>query len=124
MPEHPTIDIASANMRKRNAVTHALLNSITNINLILLQEPWFNQIGTARKDEACEGIDVLGRVASLAWDVIYPGLDKEKCSKVMAYAWKLTQSTRDTLHYIVVPHLDVCSHPTVQVPDLNFNNER
>ena len=78
MPEHPTVNIASANMRKRNAVTHALLNSITNTNLILLQEPWYDQIGTARKDGAREGIDVLGGVASPAWDIIYPGLDREK----------------------------------------------
>ena len=111
-------------MQKCNAVTHALLNNITNANLILLQKLWFDQISTARKDGACKGIDVLRRVASPAWNIIYPGLDKKKCPKVMAYMPKLTQSTQDTPHYTVVLHLDVCSHPAVQVLDFNFNNER
>ena len=63
-----------------------LLNSIDNTHLILIHEPWFNQIGTARKDEACEGIDVLGGVAAPAWDILYPGVGKDKRPKVMAYA--------------------------------------
>jgi len=65
-------------MRKRNAVTHALLNSINDTHLILLQEPWFDQIGTARKDDVREGVDVLGGVAAPAWDIIYPNHGKDK----------------------------------------------
>ncbi len=73
-------------MRKRNAVTHALLNSTNDTDLILIQEPWFNQIGTARKDDAREGVDVLGGVAAPTWDILYPGLGKDKPPKTMAYA--------------------------------------
>jgi hypothetical protein len=111
-------------MRKRNAVSHALLNSITNTHLVLLQEPWFNHIGTARKDDARDGIDVLGGVASPAWDIIYPGFSVDKRPKVMAYARKQTRHTRDTTHFTVVPRIDVCPHPTVQVLDLVFDNEQ
>jgi endonuclease/exonuclease/phosphatase family metal-dependent hydrolase len=120
MPAQPSINIASANMRKRNAVTHALLNSINDTDLILIQEPWFNKIGTARKDDAREGVDVMGGVASPAWDILYPGFGKDKPPKTMAYARKRTQGTA---HYTVVPHLDICSHPTVQILDLIFDNE-
>ncbi len=60
----PYIEIALVNMWKRNAVTHTLLNSAGKTNIILLQEPWYNKIGTARKDLACEGTDTLGGVAS------------------------------------------------------------
>ena len=41
------ITIASVNMQKQNAVTHALLNSDININIFLIQEPWYDTIGTA-----------------------------------------------------------------------------
>jgi len=90
-------------MRKRNAVSHALLNSINSTDLILIQEPWFNQIGTARDNNTREGVDVLGGVASPAWDIIYLGLDKDKPPKVMTYARKQTQGTSGTVHFTVVP---------------------
>jgi hypothetical protein len=73
MPVHPPILIASANMRKHNAITHALLNSDTKTYLMLIQEPWYDTIGTARKDNAGNGVDMLGGVASPAWDIHYPG---------------------------------------------------
>jgi hypothetical protein len=111
-------------MRKRNAVSHALLNSITNTNLILLQEPWFNRIGTMREDNAREGVDVLGGVTSPAWDIIYPSSDKDKPPKVMAYVRKQTQDTLNATHFTVVPRLDVCPHPTVQVLDVIFDKEQ
>ena len=78
--------IASVNMRKRNAVTHALLNTNENAHIILIQEPWYNKIGTARKDNAKQGADVLGGVASPAWEPLYPGAPEGKAPKVMAYA--------------------------------------
>jgi hypothetical protein len=124
MPAQPHIQIASANMRKRNAVTHALLNSITNTHLILLQEPWFNRIGTARNDNTREGEDVLGGVSAPGWDIVYPGFRKDKPPKVMAYARKQAQGTRDTTHFTVVPRLDTCSHPSVQVLDVILDNEQ
>jgi len=65
------ITIASVNMRKRNAVTHALLNSAQDTNLLLIQEPWFDTIGTARKDTSRQGVNVLGGVASPTWEILY-----------------------------------------------------
>ena len=121
MPAHPPIHIVSANMRKRNEASHALLNITNKAHLILIQEPWFNRIGTARKDDAREGIDVLGGVAAPAWNIVYPSFDKDKKPKVMAYVRKQTQGTT---HFTVVPRVDVCSHPTVQVLDVILDTEK
>ena len=70
--------IMLVNMHKCNAVTHALLNFASHAHLILLQEPWFNKIGTARHDNAREGIDILGGVAAPAWDPFYPTLKPDQ----------------------------------------------
>jgi hypothetical protein len=53
-------------MQKCNAVTHAMLNHASHTHLLLIQEPWYNRIGTARQDNAQEGINVLGGAASPA----------------------------------------------------------
>ena len=117
------ICIASVNMRKRNAVTHALLNSNNNAHLILIQEPWFDKIGTARKDGTREGVDVLGGAACKKWELIYPGHTEGQTPKVMAYARKPTQLPTKVPRFTVVPRLDVCSHPTLQVLDIVFDDE-
>jgi hypothetical protein len=70
----PYIEIASVNMWKCNTVTHALLNSAGKTNILLLQEPWYDKIGTARKDSAQEGVDALEGVAFPVWEVLYPGI--------------------------------------------------
>ena len=67
MSAHPPVLIVSVNMRRRNAVTHALLNSDNKTHLMLIQEPWFDTIGTARKDNARNGADVLGGCYVHSW---------------------------------------------------------
>lgn len=116
--------IASVNMRKRNAVTHALLNSNNNAHLILIQEPWFDKIGTARKDDARQGVDVLGGVACPKWELTYPGLADGQQPKVMAYSRKPTQRPTNTPRFTVVPRIDICSHPTLQVLDVVFDDNK
>src|SRR6266478_3227465 len=118
------IEIASVNMRKRNAITHALLNSATQTNIFLIQEPWYNKIGTTRKDDAREGIDTLGGVASPGWEIIYPGLTEGQKPKVMAYARKQVRNTNQPSTLSIVPRLDICSHPCIQVLDIIHNNEQ
>ncbi len=124
MAVHPPILIASVNMRKHNAVTHALLNSDNKTHLMLIQEPWFNTIGTARKDDARQGVDILGGASSPAWEIHYPGLMEGQHPKVMAYSCKQPQNDRDTTYFTVVPQSDICSHPTIQILDLIFEKEQ
>ncbi len=73
-------------MCRRNAVTHALLNNNAHTNLFLIQEPWFDTIGTTRNDSAHQGMDVLGGVASPGWEIIYPAIPKGLWPKVMTYS--------------------------------------
>ena len=121
MAAHPTINIASLNMRKRNATTHALLNSDNNSHLILIQEPWYDTIGTARKDTARQGIDTLGGVASPAWEILYPSLKEGQRPKVMAYTRK---QTTDAPAFTVVQRPDICAHPDIQVLEVILDNEK
>jgi hypothetical protein len=123
MPAQPPIIIASANMRKRNAATHALLNSNDTAQLLLIQEPWFGRIGTAREDNARQGTDVLGGVAAQSWELVYPGYTEGQRPKVMAYARKPSQRATNVPRFSVVPRLDVCSHPTLQVLDIVFDDD-
>jgi hypothetical protein len=121
MAAHNPLVIASVNMRKRNATTHALLNSNTTDNLILIQEPWFDKIGTARKDNEQQGVDVLGGVASPAWEILYPSFKGKQRPKVMAYARKHNPGAP---HFSAVPRLDLSTHPTLQIIDVVFDNEK
>jgi hypothetical protein len=113
MSAHPKMNIALVNMRKRNAVTHALLNSANNTHLLLIQEPWYNIIGTARKDTARQGVDVLGGVASPAWEILYPSTTKGQRPKTMAYIRKSIANDPNTPTFTVVLRLDICAHPMV-----------
>ncbi len=123
MAVHDHIVIASVNMRKRNAVTHALLNSDRHTNLFLIQEPWFDTIGTTRKDSERQGVDVLGSIASPAWEVIYPGIPEGLKPKTMAYARKWALNPRCDPPFTIVPRLDISSHPCLQVLDIVFDQE-
>jgi hypothetical protein len=88
MVAQPPIALVSLNMHRRNTATHALLNSDEYTNLFLIQELWFDTIGTARLDSACQGVDILGSVSSLGWEILYPAIPKGSWAKVMAYAHK------------------------------------
>ena len=60
-----------------NASTHSLLNSNTTDHIIFMQEPWFACMGTARCNNQCKGVDVLGTAANPKWEIIYPATCKE-----------------------------------------------
>jgi len=123
MAVQPPIVVASVNMRKRNAVTHALLNSDLGTNLFLIQEPWFDTIGTARKDTARQGVDVLGGVASPGWEVIYPNIPEGRRPKVMAYARRRTANPQFDRPFSTVPRLDLSTHQCLQVLDVILDEE-
>ena len=118
-----SIVIASVNMHKRNTVTHALLNSDNNTNIFLLQEPWFDTIGTACKDTACQGVDMLGGIASHNWEVIYPNIPTGAWPNVMAYNQQRASSPHNHPHFTLAPCLNVSSHPCLQVLNVIFNED-
>ena len=82
------IEIMSMNMARRNAAMHTLLNMDTQYSLILVQEPWFSRIGTARSDGNPDGESILGGVAPPGWEAFHPVLQKGATAKVMIYKRK------------------------------------
>lgn len=116
------INIASVNMRRRNAVTHALLHSSPVDQVILIQEPWYSQIGTTRKDDARDGAAVLGGVNSPGWELHYPATTENKQAKVMAYTRKRSWEGVDSpAFFTATSRLDLCAHPCVMILDLTFD---
>jgi ribonuclease HI len=121
MAVHNPIDIASVNMRRRNAITHALLNSDSRTDIYLIQEPWFDTIGTARQDTSRQGVDILGGVSSPGWEILYPAIPKGLRPKVMTYVRKHNPTASMIPPFTVVPRIDVSDHPCVQVMDVVFD---
>ena len=116
------VNIASVNMCRRNAVTHALLHSSPVDQVILIQEPWFNRIGTTRKDDEKEGVDVLGGVNSPGWEIHYPSIDGGKRAKVMAYTRKRSwEGINSPAFFTASSRLDLCTHPCVMILELSFD---
>jgi hypothetical protein len=97
------VNILFVNMCCHNAASHCLLNTNTKADLIMVQEPWFDRIGTSCLDSDPEGVDILGGIANPNWDCIYPKMTcRERC-KVMAY--QCISST----HFNVTNHIDLTS---------------
>ena len=71
------ICIISVNMRRRNAAFSAFLQT-TDFDIVLVQEPWFHPIRTARSDFDPEGAEVLGTIQNdqfLTYLPIHSGTD-------------------------------------------------
>jgi hypothetical protein len=66
-------------------VSHSLLITNTKVDLIMVQEPWYDRISTSHSDTDPEGVNILGGVANPKWDCIYPKINHGKRCKVMAY---------------------------------------
>lgn len=116
------INVASVNMRKRNVITHALLNSSPVDQVILIQELWYNKIGTTWKDDAKDGIDALGGVSSPGWEIHYLAITENKKAKVMAYTRKCSwEGINSPAIFTATSRLDICAHPCVMVLDLTFD---
>ena len=110
-------------MRRRNAMTHALLHSSPMDHLILIQEPWFDRIGTVRKDTAKDSVDVLGGVASPGWETHYPAIPDVGVAKVMAYTCKRSwEHTNSPALFSATTRRDLCTHPCIMIIDLSFDD--
>ena len=110
MPD--AIKVMSVNMACRNATMHTLLNINSQFHLILVQEPWFSRISTARADGNPDGETILGGVASPGWEAFHPVLEKGQTAKVMLYKRK-----RATF-FNVVARPDLAAHNCLQIIDV------
>ena len=116
------INIASVNMHGRNAATHALLHSSPTDQVILIQEPWYDQIGTKRKDDVRDGVAILGGANSPGWEIHYPATTKEKRAKVLAYTCKRSwEGVNTPTCFTAVSRVDLCAHSCILILDLTFD---
>ena len=116
------INIASVNMRRRNAVSHALLHTSPVDQVILIQEPWYGQIGTTRKDDAKDGAAVLGGVNSPGWEIHYPATTGNTQAKVMAYTRKRSwEGVNSQALFTAASRPDLCAHPCIMILELTFD---
>jgi hypothetical protein len=108
------IQIMCVNMRWSNKLTHALLASNPPADIILVQEPWYNHIGTRRSDTNPSGMDSLGSVASPQWNLIYPNIANPATTraKVLAYTQK------NSPLFSPSSCLNLIAHPSLQILDI------
>ena len=119
------INIASVNMRRRNAVTHALLHASPVDQVMLIQEPWYDRIGTTRKDDVRDGAAVLGGVNSPGWEIHYPSTAGNTQAKVMAYTRKRSwEGVNSQALFTASSRLDLCAHPCVMILELTFDETK
>jgi endonuclease/exonuclease/phosphatase family metal-dependent hydrolase len=109
-------------MRQSNALMHALLASNPPADIILVQEPWYDHIGTHHSDTNPFSMEALGSIASPQWNLIYSNITDPTTTraKVLAYTQK------NTPLFSPSSHLDLIAHPSLQIldfitPDTNFH---
>jgi hypothetical protein len=110
------IHILFVNMHHRNVATHSLLNTNSKVDIIMVQEPWFDRISTTRLDTNPEGVDNLGGVANPKWDCLYPKTNCSERYKVMAYC------CITSMHFNVTNHLDLSSCHHILTLDLHLGS--
>ena len=116
--------IASINMRRRNTAMHTLLATNDDDDILLVQEPWFNPVGTARCDSAINGRDVLGGAAHPKWELHYPFFTHDQRAKVMIYSRihdRAHPFRRNKLQ--VTARKDLAPHPSVLIVDVRAGSQ-
>lgn len=116
--------IASVNMRHRNAAMHTLLATNDTDDILLVQEPWFNPVGTAHCDSNFNGQDVLGGTAHPKWELHYPFFTHKQRAKVMVYACihdRYHPFWRNKLR--VTACKDLTQHPSILIVDVHMGSQ-
>jgi hypothetical protein len=98
---------------------HALLNNNVEDDLLCVQEPWFNPVGTTRCDDKIQGKDVMGGAANPKWQVAYPSITNGQRAKVMSYIqlhdWVAKFKPN---HCQLIVRNDLASHPCLLITDI------
>jgi Endonuclease-reverse transcriptase len=101
-------------MRRCNVASHTLLNTNPNVDIILVQELWFDKIGTTHSDVDPNGVDILSGAANPKWDCIYPKVKQGVRCKVMAYQ-RISAS-----HFNVTNRVDLTSNHHILTLDIHL----
>jgi hypothetical protein len=100
---------------------HALLNDNNEDDLLCVQEPWFNPVGTARCDNMIQGKDVLGGAANPKWRLAYPSFTNGQRAKVMTYIrlHDCFSKFKPNLCQLIVRN-DLVTHPCLLITDIRI----
>jgi hypothetical protein len=98
------VNILFVNMRCCNMATHTLLNTNSDADIILIQEPWYGKFGMMCLDMNPEGVKVLGGVANPKWDCLYPRVVCDEYCKVIAYRHIASSHFNITNKYDLAPN--------------------
>ena len=112
------IRIMSVNMRRRSAITHALLQN-SPVDILLIQEPWHGKVQTARSDSSPEGIEVRGATYNNQWDVFLPSLKPGDTCRVATYIRSSLSASATIFNQLTHP----CASPSSLITDLVFPTE-
>ena len=112
-------------MRRRNNGTHTLLNANDSDDILLIQEPWFGEIGVERNDLLAQGASVLGGAANPSWNLHYPYYTDTQRAKVMTYVRIHDRSHIFKPNYFrATARRDLCAHPCILISDILINQRR
>jgi hypothetical protein len=98
---------------------HALLNNNGEDDLLCVQEPWFNPVGTARCDNKIQGKDVLEGAANPRWRLTYPSITNSQRAKVMTYIRLHDRVAKFKPSFCqMIVRNDLASHPCLLITDI------
>ena len=98
---------------------HTLLATNNSDDILLVQEPWFNPVGTARCDSAINGRDVLGGAAHPKWELHYPFFTPDQRAKVMVYSRIHDRNHPFRCNKLqVTARKDLAPHPSILIVDV------
>jgi hypothetical protein len=98
---------------------HMLLNDNNEDDLLCVQEPWFNPVGTARCDNMIQGKDVLGGAANPKWRLTYPSFTNGQRAKVMMYIRLHDRFSKFKPNYCqLIVRNDLATHPCLLILDI------
>jgi hypothetical protein len=66
------LNVLQLNVARSNVHMHAILNTLVDFDILLLQEPWYGCIGVAHSSTDAQGLDIKGTVTNPAWDLFIP----------------------------------------------------
>jgi hypothetical protein len=100
---------------------HTLLNDNDEDDLLCVQEPWFNPVGTVRCDNMIQGKDVLGGAANPKWRLAYPSFTNGQRAKVMTYIRLHDHYSKfkPNLCQLIVRN-DLATHPCLLISDIRI----
>ncbi|KAL4256816.1 hypothetical protein AB1N83_011418 [Pleurotus pulmonarius] len=113
-PQHQ-MPIVQLNVARSSMRTHIMLNHlVTNVHIVLLQEPWFGRIGLDKADTTPEGRPINGLPASPAWESFAPLAPGHP--KVATYV------RRNVLGLTATPRPDIAKHPNILPVEFTYGN--